>query len=179
MKISNSRGYTIIELVIVIVLVGILSAVAISRLLRSDTYNPLIVRDQIISMGRLGQQMAIGRSDVVLTIQPAGNQIEIRVSDSNGTIQNALVDGASVALSGEVNQLASCGVTAGTHSITNATPYVLEYNELGDLRRGGVTGSPGFPVAVSTGTRVCVNNNPVMSVCFSAAGYAYAGDCVD
>lgn len=175
----NSRGFTVIETVIAIVLVGILSAVTISRFLQSDTYNPSIARDQIISLSRSAQQKAISRADVTLTIQPVGNQLEIRLADGDGEIESATVDNASLILRGDVNELDGCEVTDGVDLITNAAPFVLEYDELGDLLRGGVTGSTGYPVAVSTGARICLNADAAMSICWSAAGYAYIGDCVE
>tara|TARA_R110002072_G_scaffold136124_2_gene278049 strand:- start:3216 stop:3749 length:534 start_codon:yes stop_codon:yes gene_type:complete len=176
---KSQTGYTIIELVIVIVLVGIISAVGFSRILRSDTYNAIIARDQIVSLARSAQQRAIGRSDVAMTIQPDGDDLEIRIQDGGGTLQTAVVSSISAVLSGDVNEQDGCSVTPGADTITNAAPFVLSFDELGDLLAGGVTGAAGFPEAVSTAARVCINNDPAMSVCWSASGYAYVGDCIE
>lgn len=176
---SDCRGYTIIELVIIISLIGIVAATGFSRIIRSDTYNPALARDQIVSMARSAQQKSIGRSDVELTIQPVGEYLELRIQDSTGLIQSARTPLSSVAFAADVNELDSCAATPGATTLTNAAPLVLSYSQLGDLLEGGVVGSPGYPAAISSGVRVCVNEDPAMSVCWSAAGFAYVGDCVD
>ncbi len=176
---SDSVGFSVIELVIVILVIGIVSAVAIARILRSDTYNPIIARDQLVSVARSAQQKAIGRNDVSLHIQPIGNSLQFRIEDETGVVETIDTDLAAVIPSGDVNQLASCNVVGGESVVSLATPMVLYYNELGDLLNGGVTGAVGFPEDVTSGARLCINNNPAMSVCFSPSGYAYVGDCVD
>lgn len=181
MALSDSKkgGFSVIELVIVILLIGIVSAVAMARILRSDTYNSIIARDQLVSIARSAQQKAIGRSDVSLHIQPIGDSLQFRIEDVTGVVETINTDLAAVIPSGDVNQLASCSVVGGTSVVSLATPMVLYYNELGDLLNGGVTGAAGFPEDVTSGARLCINNDPAMSVCFSPSGYAYVGDCVD
>ncbi|HDZ09345.1 pilus assembly FimT family protein [Pseudohongiella sp.] len=176
---SHSVGFSIIELVIVVLLIGIVSAVAMARILRSDTYNPIIARDQLVSIARSAQQKAIGRTDVSLQIQPIGNNLQFRIEDDTGVVESIDVDLAEVIPSGDTNQLASCSVVGGASVISLSTPMVIYYNKLGDLLEGGVVGSPGYPQEVTSGARVCINNDPVMSVCLSAAGYAYVGDCIE
>ena len=172
-------GFTVVEVVIVIALVGVLSAFIMSRMLRSDTYDAIIARDQIISLSRAAQQKALGRNDIELTITPSGSTLSIEIEDSTGTVQSAQFDARNVSFSGDVNELDGCGVTPGTDSPSGAAPFVLRFDSLGDLMEGGVTGAAGFPAEITDGARLCVNNEPVMSVCWSAAGYAYAGDCIE
>lgn len=178
--VKKSSGYTIVELVSVILLVGIVSAVTMSRMSNSDSYNPVFIRDEIISQARSAQQKAIGRSDVILTIEPNINQLEIRLSDSTGLLQSSSLSIASVILTGDINVLDSCNTEPAGEAISNSAPFVLTYDSLGNLLEAGVTATPGvFPTPLSSGARICVNNDPAMSVCFSAAGYAYAGDCIE
>ncbi len=178
-NLAPSRGFTIIEIIVVIALVGIISAMVMSRFLRSDSYNTIIARDQVVSMARAAQQKALGRDDIELTITPSGNRLDIDISDSSGSVQSASVDARNVTFSGDVDELDSCAVTAGTDTVTGAAPFVLRFDSLGDLQEGGVTGAAGFPASISSGARLCINNTAVMSVCWSAAGYAYTGDCVE
>lgn len=173
------QGFTIIEAVVVTVLIGIVAAVVMSRFLRSDSYNAIIARDQVVSMARAAQQKALGRDDIELTITPSGNNLAIVISDSTGDVQSANVNASNVAFSGDVDQLDGCAVTAGTDAVTGAAPFVLRYDSLGDLQEGGVTGATGFPATISSGARLCINNTAVMSVCWSATGYAYTGDCIE
>lgn len=175
---GSAQGFTLIELIVAIVLIGILSAVTFSRFLRSDTFNASINRDQIISSVRAAQQKVIGRSDVSLTLQPEGGQLQLIVEQDNTEVQRSSAPLDGVSLSGDVNILDSCANTSGAYAITASNPMLLEFDSLGDLRRGGVQGGD-YPGPVVTGLRICVNNNPQYSVCVSKAGYAYAGDCVD
>ena len=179
----KSHGFTVVEIVIVILLIGIISTVAISRLLEGDTYNAAVVRDQIISLARAGHQRSLGRSNVALIIRPNGNNIELTTAadfvDANdySSLQTSSIDARSVAVSGDVNITANCGVTPGTDLLTNASPMVIQFDELGDLYRGGVTGAVGYPFTVTTAVRLCINNDPIVSICFSPAGFAFPGGC--
>lgn len=176
-------GFSMVELVIAIFIIGIISAVAMSRMLEGDIFNASVVRDQIISLARSTQQQALGRSDVALILRPNGDSLELLTVEDfvNATtfteLQSATIDIRSVELAGDVNVATSCGATPGTNAIANATPMVIQFNELGDLFRGGVVGSVGYPITASTAMRICVNDNPLNSVCVSPAGFAFAGDC--
>lgn len=180
---NKQQGFSVVELVIAILIIGIISAVALSRLLEGGVYNAAVVRDQIVSLARSGHQRALGRSDVALIVRPNGGSLEVITAegfvDANTftTLQSSSIDARSVTVSGDVNITASCGATPGTDPLGNAAPMVIRYDELGDLWRGGVSGTVGYPVTVTTAMRLCVNNDPIVSICFSPAGFAYAGDC--
>ena len=180
---EKSYGFSVIELVIVILIIGVISAVAMSRILDGDTYNASVVRDQIISLARSGHHRALGRTDVALILRPNGNNLEVTTAedfvDANDftALQTATIDARSVIVSGDVNITDSCATTPGTDQLSNAAPMVIQYDELGDLYQGGVTSAVGYPFAASTAIRLCVNNDPIVSVCFSPAGFAFAGDC--
>lgn len=177
------RGFSVIELVVAILIIGIIASVAMSRLLEGDTYNASVVRDQIISLARSGHHRSLGRTDVALVIRPNGNNLEVTTAeefvDANDftALQTASIDARSVTVSGDVNITASCASTPGTDLLSNAAPMVIQYDELGDLYRGGVTSNVGYPVTATTAIRLCVNNDPLVSICFSPAGFAFAGDC--
>jgi len=176
-------GFSMVELVIAIFIIGIISAVAMSRMLEGDIFNASVVRDQIITLARSTQQQALGRSDVALILRTNGDSLELQtvedfVDENTFTeLQSATIDIRSVALAGDVNVTDSCGVTPGTDAIGNTEPMVIQFNELGDLFRGGVTNNVGYPITASTAMRICVNDNPLNSVCPSPAGFAFAGDC--
>ncbi|NKB33372.1 MAG: prepilin-type N-terminal cleavage/methylation domain-containing protein [Pseudomonadales bacterium] len=176
LKSQTSKGFTVVEIVLVIVLLAIVSAVAISRFVSGNAFNPTIVRDQIISLARTAQQSSLGRTDVSLTITPngAGDTVTIETSDTDGTIQSFDVSIDDVTLSGDINDTDSCATTSGADSITNAAPMTIDFEELGDLGTSGVTGSTG---AVTSAVRVCINDSALASVCVSPSGFAYAGDC--
>jgi len=169
-------GFTVVEIVVVILILAIISAVAISRILSGNALNAIVVRDQIISLARTAQQNAMGRSDVDLTITPSagGDEITLTTNDTSGVIESYTFSLSTVSLSGDINDTDSCAVTNGADAITNATPLTLAFGELGDLGISGVTGSTG---AVTSAVRICLNDTASESVCVSPSGFAYAGDC--
>lgn len=179
----SEAGFSIVELVIAIVIMGIIAAVAMSRMLEGDVYNASVVRDQIVSLARAGQQRALGRTDVAIILRPNGSDLDITTAEAfvdinNYTaLQSSSIDARSVALSADVNVTASCGSTPGADTLSNTDPFVLQFDALGDLRRGGVTTATGYPVNISSAARICINDDALSSICFSPAGYAYAGDC--
>ena len=184
-RFARSTGFTVIELVISILIMGILAAVAFSRMLDGDVYNASIVRDQVTSLARAASQKALGRTDVAMIIRPNAGDLEILtvedfVDVSTYTqLQFSSIDMRSVAMAADVNVLTACDTVISTNVLSNANPLVIEYDELGNLRRGGATGAVGYPVTVTTGIRLCVNDNPATSICFSPAGFPVQGSCDD
>lgn len=174
---ESSKGFSIVELIVVIAIMSLLAAVAFSRFSDANTFNGLIVRDQIISLARTAQQNAFGRPDVVMTITPdaGGNNLSIVTSFDGNTIESITTPMTSLSLTGDRNQTDSCAVTGGGASISSANPMTFVFGELGDITSpSGVSGAAGD---VSSGLRVCVNNDPALSVCVSPSGFAYAGNC--
>jgi prepilin-type N-terminal cleavage/methylation domain-containing protein len=173
---SRSSGFTLVEFVVTIILLGILATVALSRILRADTFNAFIVSDQIISLSRAAQQAALGRSDVLLTITPnvALDSVNLTTASDGGatTIDSVDLDLGSVTLTGDVNDTSSCATPPVT-AITNGTPLIIRFGELGDLEPSGF----GAGTAISSAVRICLNDSPVDSVCVSPSGFAYTGDC--
>lgn len=62
------RGFTLIELVIVIILLGILSVTAASRLIGRSSFDAVVVRDQAIAMAR--QIQLVGMNNPVNLASP-------------------------------------------------------------------------------------------------------------
>ncbi|WP_428448439.1 type II secretion system protein [Photobacterium nomapromontoriensis] len=64
----SPRGFTLIELVIVIILLGILSVTAMSRLIGRSSFDAIVVRDQAIAMAR--QIQLLGMNNPVNLASP-------------------------------------------------------------------------------------------------------------
>lgn len=184
MSFLKHSGYTIVELIIALIIIAVISAVAFSRFLGANAFNSLIVRDQIISMARIAQQASLGRADVSLTITPSAgaspDSVTLAVAEAGGVIQSVVLELDGVALTGDINtldganQTPNCGTVNGGSAITNATPMILNFDELGDLDVSGITGATG---AITSAARICLNNVSTESVCVSPAGFAYPGSC--
>ncbi|MFT6122493.1 MAG: prepilin-type N-terminal cleavage/methylation domain-containing protein, partial [Oleiphilaceae bacterium] len=74
---KSQSGFTLIELVMVIVLIGVLSYGAASLYSSRDGFAGFIAKDQLISSGLLAQQVAMGMS---ATVNPVSLKVE-RSSD--------------------------------------------------------------------------------------------------
>lgn len=170
-------GFSIVEAILVIVLVGILSAVVMSRFFQTNSLNPAVVRDQIISLSRTAQQSALGRSPVTLTVTPnaSGSEVVVQSVDGAGVIEEVALSLAGVSLSADINNTSSCEASSAP-PISSAAPLTIAFGELGNLADTTVVnGAAGNPV--NSALRVCVNDSATYSVCVSPSGFAYGGDC--
>jgi MSHA pilin protein MshC len=176
---NKSIGFSIVELVIVILVLGVISATAMSRFSDENAFTGLIVRDQIISQARRAQQGAFGRSgmSMVLTPNMARTEATVEVLEASAVLSSVTVSIYSLTFTGDTNVTSSCSSTPGT-SVTDTTPFTLTFGQLGDLvASSGVAGAASFGLAATTAVRLCVNEDIDYSVCVSPSGFAYAGDC--
>lgn len=179
MKDLRLTGFTIVELILVIVIISIISVMVMSRFIGGNAFNGIIVRDQIISLARSAQQNALGRADVKMTITPNAGATEVTIATLSGVanIASVTVPMSSLSLSGDVNDTDSCATGGGgADAITLAAPMTIAFGELADLGSSGVLGGASTG-AVTSAVRVCLNNDVAFSVCFSPSGFAYTGDC--
>ncbi len=174
---TRQSGFSLVELVIVVTLIGIVSVVAMSRMLGPNTFNAPVARDAIIAMARAAQQNAIGHADVVLTLEVVSGELELRVEADTTLLESARVTLDDVTIRADVNETDSCAVTPGATLIAPGSAMVVEYDALGSLLQGGPVNGVGYPFQPDGGMRLCINGAPQNSVCISPAGYAYAGDC--
>ena len=175
----RAAGFTIIEIIVTMVLISIISVVVMSRFVSGNAFNGVIVRDQIISLARTAQQNALGRANVEMTITPNAGATEVTIATNYGVanIASITVPMSSLSLSGDVNDTDSCATGGGgADAITLAAPMTIAFGKLADLGSSGVSGGASTG-PVSSAVRVCLNNDPALSVCFSPSGFAYTGDC--
>ncbi len=176
MRLIKAPGFTLVELVIIVVIISVLAAVALSRILSGDSFDAFILRDQLISLSRTAQQSALGKADVVFTVQPSASLDTVTLTTSYGTgsvvLNSVEFDLSPIVLTGSVNNTASCAVTAGA-AITNAAPFIVRFDELGDLSLSGF----GAGSAITDAVKICLNSSSEDSLCISPGGFAYGGNC--
>ena len=117
---SSERGFTITELITVIVILGILAAVAAPRFFDRNVFDSRGFYDQVKSTVRYAQKSAIAQRRFVCVTFPANNQISL----SYGTT-NACADGVLASPSGDSYPLVSKNATF------NPTPGGFGFSALG------------------------------------------------
>ena len=115
------RGFTLIELVLVMVILGTVAMMASSRFVGSDSFASMAAQDQLISAARYAQQIALVRGPTVNT--------ELVTTATNYQIE---VDNNPIVLpSGNLTETFPDGST-----VTAAT---ILYTSLGDVPAGPAT----------------------------------------
>ena len=172
MKLTQ-QGFTLIELITVIVLLGILSAFAVSRFPSSQSYSTTVIKNQLIASARLAQQTAMSRASV-----SSSGQTQLQVTDDSDNWYLNITSGpvsysAQVDRGGEqvrygTNMLASCSALTASATASASTPLVLTFN--GDGNR-----VPAIALRICVGTP---SSTADIELCISPSGYAYEGTCL-
>jgi MSHA pilin protein MshC len=126
------RGFTLIELVVTMVLVGILAVVAIPRMFDATAFHSRGFFDEVANAARYGQKLAVASGcEVELSVSAAGYALHQRAGSCTGG-----------AFSQDVPAPAGSGPFAGAPpagvSLSASDPSVV-FDALGRATPGGVT----------------------------------------
>lgn len=168
----TQQGFTLIELITVIVLLGILSAFAVSRFPSSQSYSTTVIKNQLIASARLAQQTAMSRASVDSASSSGQTQLQVSGDSDNWYLNitsgpvsySAQVDRGGEQVRYGTNTAASCSALTASAS----TPLVLTFN--GDGNR-----------VPAIALRICVDRHSStadIELCISPSGYAYEGACL-
>ncbi len=162
-------GFTIVEFIAVIMLMGVLAVVAMSKITGSDDFAPAMVTQQFIAQGRGALQMAQARhgSVVAMTVDRSGDAWRFRVT----------VDGADVSLEEVKRGGVDIRVTNGGIDtlLDAATDLTVSYDGWGDVTTVTIGGAPGTP---SYGVQLSIIGGSARTACIYPTGYIAHGDCV-
>jgi len=127
----KQSGFTLIELVIVIILTGILAATAIPKFINNDSFETQAYRDQLLQLLKTVQQQAMS-CDADCRSSRASNPYAcnkvIIENDRFGIPANC--DDSSLPTSFDVPQLGISQAEADSSSIRFST-HTIEFNSLG------------------------------------------------
>ena len=96
----RGQGFTVVELVVVIILLSILSATALSRLSKPDIFAASVLATTLTAQIHFAAQAAQTRSTpVTLNITPASGRLEMQVASASGMLRSTDASLANVNLS--------------------------------------------------------------------------------
>lgn len=156
----TANGFTLIELVAVIVLIAILSAIVVPRFIGDSTFKEYTSRDQIVAVARIAQQRAMHDHSINACY---------RLRIENGVVSAQKRVGASYVNIGPANII---GGVELDHSVQNpGTPISVYFDGLGNalsdvVNCTGTISSTSIPLLGST-----------LGVCVNASGYIQAQVC--
>lgn len=161
----QQKGFTLIEMVTVLVLLGIISAVAFARLGGVSSYSESLFQQQILSYLRLAQRTAVAH-------QGSGAQLDITRTTSAGWDITLQFSGQSLAyqLKGDQSFTYASGASAG--SIATGDTLSLVYSDNGDLTQFA------SPVTATLSSSVALIVAGTRQTCISLTGFAYEGPCI-
>lgn len=158
----KQKGFTLIELVTVIILLGILSVFTLSRFSSGQTYSSVLVKNQLLASLRLTQQTALSRAsandDVVLSLTSSSDRWLFETSVGNGERFLSQVDAKAEKVYVGTDFSSSC-------SALPQLPVLITFD--GDGNR-----------VPSSNLRICIDADITYELCISASGYAYEGACL-
>jgi MSHA pilin protein MshC len=162
-------GFTMVELIAVVVLLSILGVVAMGRMVSPDMYAPTVVSQALVAEVRLAQQIATSRQDAVvsLTMDRVGDDWRLRVvSDVDGVLRSEQLTAANTAVN------AASGAAASM--VGPGSPLSVSFDHAGNLAAviiGSGTGSAAAGVAVT------VSGDTSREICIYPSGYANQSAC--
>lgn len=161
------RGFTLVELISVLVLVAVVGGVLVGRLIDTDSYNEVLARDQLLSIARMAQQLGFSRSSVELYFLDTGSEVKV-VARVGGIEQTSRTFPKS-----EVTIMVDGTSTSGSPGVCSdlSSPVTLQFDSNAELSGAYPSGNynQGFPI--------CFNGN-TPNLCISPAGFAHLGSCV-
>jgi MSHA pilin protein MshC len=159
MKVDNaqmSSGFTLVELIMVIILIGILSALGVGLFTRSSAFSPLLVTQQLQSATLLAQQAALAGNPVnSITIEPKAGSLEFTAGSSTFSIDS---NGVSIAYR---------RLKQSTTFTQIVSAYTIGFGNMGWVETPNARDSTEFRISGDT----------TYFVCLSSLGAVYQGKC--
>lgn len=151
-----NKGFTMIELIMVIVVLGVLSVSASSLFSSKSTYVTFIAKDQLISMALLAQQAALAQQNttIVLCISQTSDEWTFEVRATNCTTGDIYVQSTAERANANLFQ----------DALAFSSPQSFTYNTSASLASGA-------------NVLFRFDGDSDEELCLASTGYAYSGFC--
>jgi MSHA pilin protein MshC len=137
---QRQHGFTLIELVVVIVLLGVLAAVAVLRTFKSTDFYALGFQDETLGLLRYAQKAAVAQRRTVCVAFPSASMVNLTIAANagNATCNTPLV-GPNENCMADLSKPTAC-VRARTGVSFSNTPADFNFNALGQpVDASGIT----------------------------------------
>lgn len=154
------RGFTLVELVIVIVIAGVLAGYGGARFVSSRSFDAAIARDKVVSFFSNAQLSALGKNSIDVYVESSASSasFSLRV---NGVIQESrVIDTTEVDL--ELGTVGYEGSPDNCVALPSST--AISYDSAAEIVSSDSNGIP-----------ICVDG--VRVACISSSGFAHKGLC--
>jgi len=153
------RGFTLIELILVLVILGLLAAYAAPRILDTQAFNTRALYDETQALLRYAQKTAIAQRRTVCVRFPSATSATLTMASTSGATSCT----PATPLSGPQGEIPAA-VTAKGNASYGAVPAQLNFNGLGQpINDAGV--------AWATAQTVNITNGPAVIAVQPATGY--------
>lgn len=174
------RGFTLVELVAVVVLLGVLSVSIAPRFSGNNSAEVLVLKDQLISAIRFTQQKAMFDNQRCYRLALNANSFAIQVStDSVGTAFNNLAADsfaeAGIAGSQAQTYYDDANPTVEVGGIATATPVYIWFDGLGNSVQGALNDCR--PATLQSTIEVTLNGEFNRQINICSTGYATEENC--
>lgn len=169
LRLRRRRGFTIVELISVVVLLSILGMFAMGRMVSPTLFAPAIVTQTLVAEVRYAQQLAAARHDAVVSVTLDRVAADWRVrtsSDVDGVLRTQLIDAAGTTVT------AASGAVSG--GIDASSALTLSFDHAGDLALVIIGAAPGVP---AEGVSLSVSGDTSRQICIYPSGYANDSAC--
>ena len=166
------KGFSIVELVTVILLLGVITAVVAPRWFDTTAFDASILSTEVLSVARLAQRTAVARPgvDVSLSVVQVGDQWRLEVLADDAGVETVL-HGVSVDVPSSIAVTAGIGPT----NLSAVDSLTLTYDALGNASSVFLAGVPG---TVDSGVSLDLAGGVDHRLCISPLGFAHAGSCI-
>ena len=165
-----TKGFTLIELVIVMILISIIGSLGIGMLSGTDAYDARLVADQWLTSLRLSQKLALLRQDasqlLSLTATQGSSEWDLILAQGVSELNSITLERHNVVVRSSSSDFASSCASLPLASF----PLVFYLNGYGDH----VDASR---AQLSSNVRLCFVASQAIELCISPSGYAYSGSC--